>query len=600
MNYAVPEKRDFPVAYPVLTLILMLPILALAGPVITVGDVDGGDQDCDYSYQQLSLAINEVQAMGSGEPVDIHLAVPNGFGSLEMSIDDLSRDVRFFGGFESCGSETAGWDYTEIRLPASPGNRLFHIDLSGATEARVVTFERVTLNGQQNDNQIDTGGLVRAEGAVEVVFRDSEVINGLLSGINGGLIAGGGLYLGDGAKLTTTRRARFSGNFADVGGAIYCGEGAEVELGSGEIVDNSAGFGGALALDEGCLGLQFTELPTASFPRHRIRDNQANVGGAIYSVGVDITTSAPESLARRHIAMSGNSAVAGGAIAMVGDPDNPAVLELANTALVNNSAGEVGGALFLSGGVRARLAQTSDPRFPCVGVPAVTCLEFRNNGADAATDPHGGGFAFLDDGVNGLPELIIERAHIRHNYSPAAAAVVHVGDEASLVIHNSVVSETAGNFLFTAASDAELVLMYNTITDMTDIDGIHATGAVHATLTGSIYWNGSHPLWTNPDQLATLEHGDCLLSSTVANLPNPGAVITDDPHLTSLMVPTATSPAINICDGRHQDRLPPGAMNIDFKFDPRGTNSFGGPTLFGPYDLGAAAFLDAVFNDRFE
>lgn len=574
--------------------------MALAGPVITVGDVAGGDGDCDYSYQELTLAIDEVQAMGPGEPATIRLAVPNGFGTLEKSIDSLPRDLRFFGGFENCASETAGWDYTEIRLPASSGNRLFHIDMSGATDARAVTFERVTLNGQDNDNQVATGGLVRAEGPVEVIFHDSEVINGRVSGVNRGIVAGGGVFLGDGAKLTTLRRTRFTGNQGAVGGAIYCGSGAEVELGSGELLENSAGFGGALALDQGCLGLQFTQRPTPFFPRHRVRDNQADMGGAIYSVGVDITSSVEGTLTRRHIAMTSNSATAGGAIAMIGDPNNPAVLDLANTALVSNSADEVGGALFLSGGVRARLAQTSDPDFPCVGVPGVTCMWLRNNGANAVTNPHGGGLAYLDDGANGLPELIVERVHMEENYSSGAAAVVHVSEDASLVMHNSVISDTAGDYLITAASGAELVLMYNTIADLTGIDGIHATGAVNATVTGSIYWNADRPLWTNPDDLGTLEHGDCLLASTVDNLPSPGNVITDDPRLTSYMVPAADSPAINICDGRHQGRLPSGAMDIDVKFDPRGGNSFDGPTLFGTFDLGAAAFLDVLFNDRFD
>ncbi len=577
--------------------------LALAGPVITVGDMDGGDADCDYSYQDLALAIDEVQAMGPGEPATIRLAVPSGFDSLEQTIDDLARDLRLFGGFEDCASETAGWDFTEIRLPFEPDNRLFRIDQNGEAESRTITFERVTLNGQDNDNFVSTGGLVEAIGPVELVFHDANAINGRVSGIKGELIGGGAVFVGEGVELLALRSTSFNENqAAGVGGAIYCAAGGHVELGSVEIRDNMATTGGGIGLDQGCLGLQFSQMPSPSFPRHRISSNEAaGQGGAIYSDGVDITSSATQSLSFRHIQMSANSAALGGVIAMTGDPDLPATLDLANIALSNNTAEAVGGALFLTGGVRARIHQVSDPRFPCGGVPGVTCLSLRSNTANADSDAHGGGFAYLGEGANGLPELIVERGHLRSNQSAGAAAVAHVSEGARLVVHNSVISDPSsqeGEFLFTADNAEEVVLMYNTFAELGDVAGIHVLGATDVTVTGTIYWNDDRPLWTNPDGLASLEHGGCLLSSTLTDLPDASAVLISDPLLSSLKIPASNSPALNVCDERHRDRLPVGAMEMDIKFDARGTAT--GPTLFGPFDLGAVSVLDFVFQDRFE
>lgn len=578
---------------------------ALAGPVITVGDVEGGDSECDYKYQNLLGAINEALGMGPGEEVVIRLAVPGGFATLERSIDDPPRDIRFHGGFQACGDESPdSSDPTQIRLPNSSGNRLFSISADPANARRAVTFDHVILDGQEHDNGIDEGGLIHVAGPIDLVIYSSTLDGGRVSAIDSDDARGGAVYLGAEARLETIRRTRIQNNSAGAGGAIYCDNDAEVVLGSNDIRDNSAGSGGAIYLAVGCRQLELINASSPFSPRHRLIGNTAAfAGGAILSLGVDITTGDPDQLAFRHLQLSSNNAEVGGAIYMTGDPSNPAQLDLADTVITANSAQEVGGVLYLSQGVEARIRQYR-PRDPaCPNSAGKSCSWFWKNTAGALTDGHGGGFAYLDNGVNGLPRLTLERVHLEDNASDGMSAVVHQASDTTLVIHNSLISDRIGDgadYLFTADSANSLVLMYNTIADLNGSAGIRTLGDMNVHVTGSLYWNGNEPLWTDAGGQASLHHGDCLLTSTVENLPNPGALITDDPRLSSDYFLAGNSPAVNICDERHQDLLPDGAMAVDIKFEPRDTNPFDGPEQFGPFDLGAAALLAQLFRDRFE
>jgi len=577
----------------------------LAGPVITVGDVYGGDTDCDYEYQNLQGAIDEAIGMGPGEEVVIRLAVPNGFSTFGRYITNPPRDIHIQGGYQACGDENPDLSLpTHIRLPDVSGARLFSISANSGSQQRVITFDRLILDGQENDNGIDDGGLIHAAGPIELVIYSSTLEGGRVSAIDSGNARGGAVYLGAEARLKTVRRTRIRNNWAGAGGALFCDEDAEVILGSNDIRDNMAGSGGAIYLALGCHKLELINASSPFSPRHRLIGNAASfAGGAIFSLGVDITTGNPDQLAFRHLQLSGNSAEMGGGIFMTGDPDNPAQLDLADTLFSSNSAEAVGGALYLSQGVEARIRQFS-PRDPgCPNSAGMSCTWFWKNSADALGDDHGGGVAYLDNGANGLPRLILERVHLEDSASDGMSAIVHQTAESSLVIHNSLISDRTGggaDYLFTADNADSLILMYNTIADINGSAGIRTEGAMDVHVTGSLYWNGNEALWTDAGGQASLHHGDCLLTSTTANLPDPGALITDNPKLNSAYFLSGDSPAVNVCDDRSQELLPDGAMNVDIKFEPRDTNPFDSPEQFGPLDLGAAALLAELFKDRFE
>lgn len=585
-----------------LSFLLAMPA-AFGQTVITVGDVDGGDTDCDFKYQALQLAIDQVAGMGPGDEVTIRLAVPGGFGTLEKTIDSLDRDLVFEGGYETCDSETPTvGGYTEIRLPNSTGHRLFDIDLTAQTNRQTVTFDHLILNGQEHDNSVGEGALVRIKGPVNLVLNSAQLQGGRAS-MNGGSARGGAIFVDDKALLETTRRTEFVNNEASFGGAIACDNNAEIRLGSQLIAENAAQFGGAVALDEDCNRLVFVSNSSPSRPKHRLSENQASSeGGAIYSNRTDIVVEDADAAPDEFIFMNSNEAPAGGAISVHADTSAPVSLDLANTKLVNNSASFLGGALYLNGGVEARIRQVGAAPF-CPTQAARSCSSLRRNHAGG---DNGGGLAHLRNGGNGLPRLVIERAELEDNSSSStdAAAVAHLDPGSALVIHNSLIIDRlagGGDYLFTADQADELVLMYNTIADTNDVKGILAEGSMTAYVTGSIYWNGDRPLWTNPDDQATLLHGDCLLTSTLENIPGPGSLITDDPMFDADYRLESGSPAINICDDLHQTRLPAGAMNIDFKFEPRGYLTPEHASFWGPYDLGALAhYVDELFQDRFE
>lgn len=586
-----------------LSLVLALPPV-FGQTVITVGDVDGGDTDCDFKYQSLQQAIDQVAGMGPGDEVTIRLAVPGGFGTLEKTIDSLERDLVFQGGYEACDSEspTVG-GYTEIRLPIQSGNRLFELDLTGQVNRQTITFDHVILDGQENDNGVTDGGLIRALGPVNLVLHSSILRGGRVSVIDSGSARGGAIFLGDKALLETVRRTELENNQADLGGAVYCDSTAEIILGSTRLSGNAASWGGAIALGSDCNRLVFTSNASPWRPRNRLSGNQAMEGGAIYSAGTDIVTSDVETLPDLFLSISGNEAMAGGAITVYGDHADPATLDLGNVVFSGNSADYIGGALYLNGGIDAHIRQVGNAPL-CPGQAAKSCTSLRRNFAGDQGDMGGAGLAFLGNGSDGLPRLRIERAELEDNYTDGTTAVVHLEPDSSLVIHNSLINDRlagGGDFLFTANQADELVVMYNTIADTNDVKGILAEGDMTAYITGSIYWNGDRPLWTNPDGQATVLHADCLLTSTMVNLPGSGSIVTDDPQFDADYRLEEGSPAINICDDLHQNQLPAGAMNVDFKFEPRGYMTPEHASVWGPYDLGALAhYVDELFQDRFE
>lgn len=587
-----------------LSFILLLPALpALSQTVITVGDVDGGDTDCEYKYQALQIALDDIAAMGSGEDVVVRLAVPGGFATLEKSITSLERDLTLQGGFESCASsEPTLGGYTEIRLPNSSGNRLFDIDLTGQINRQEITFDHLILNGQEHANSVGDGALVRARGPVNLTLHSTRLEGGRASAIDSSA-RGGAVFVGDKALLETVRRTQFENNQADLGGAVFCEANAEVVLGSTRMIGNAATYGGAIALADSCNRLLFTWNSSPWGPPHSLTNNEAMEGGAIYSMGTDIVTDDAIDLPKRLLSISSNHAMAGGAIAFHGDPVDPATLDLHNSIINSNDSDFIGGALYLNGGVDARIRQTSEAPL-CSGQAARSCTWLRRNFARDDSGLGGGGFAFLDNGSGGLPRLLIERAHLEDNYTDGTAAIAHLEPGSALVIHNTLINDRlagGGAYLFTADQADEMVLMYNTIADTNNVPGILAEGAMTAYVTGSIYWNGDRPLWTNPDGLATVRHGDCLLTSTLENLPGPNSLVTSDPQFDADYQLQPGSPAINICDDFHQDQLPAQAMNVDMKFEPRGTKTPDHPNYWGPFDLGALTnFVDELFQDGFE
>ncbi|RFF28313.1 MULTISPECIES: hypothetical protein [unclassified Wenzhouxiangella] len=584
---------------------------AYAQPLLTVGDIDGGDGDCDYAYQNLQDAINAVESMPAGDTATIRLAVPDGFTAQDLVIGQLQRDLRIIGGFQSCADDQPlTGDPTTIRLLQANEARLLTINANLDPSRRKISLENLLLDGQGHDNGVGLGGLVHISGSVHLLLDNTTLENGRVSAVESNPASGGAVYLGVDTRLETQGRTIFRDNRAAIfGGAIACGEaGAHIELGSSSFRDNQARSGGAIALTNGCEALRLYNGSGPTYPRHIFAGNTAALsGGAIFSLGTEITTGDPESLAHRHLSIHGGSAEEGGAIYIAGDASAPIELNLGNTSLRTNNAGDTGGALHLVQGVQARIGQQSETEPGCPGSAGISCSWHWRNHAGASSELHGGGFAYLDNGGqgnNGLPYLLLERVHLEDNGSDGEAAVAHLTPGSRMVMHNSLVSDRiagGGDYLFTADSANSMYLMYNTFADLNEVAGIRSEGDMEVHVVGGIYWNGDDTLWEDADGQSSLTHGDCLLSSTTTNLPNAGSVITADPMFDENYFLQPGSPAVNICDDRDQVFLGADAMNTDIKFEQRGTLTPNHTVDLGPYDLGAAAlFVNDLFSDRFE
>ena len=184
---------------------------------------------------------------------------------------------------------------------------------------------------------------------------------------NNGQLAGGGIYANQNNIITLRGNAVLTGNYASAGGggAVYSQQGNAITIqGNVKFVDNNAQlFGGGIGL--------ITECNITIVGNVTLRANKAFTGGGIYA-GIKSTIIVKDGViftdnnaneaggaifvsSQNYIALFGNvsfrhnTAAKGGAIAL-GDSfiDLPLITE-AHILFENNTAKEVGGALFFSG-----------------------------------------------------------------------------------------------------------------------------------------------------------------------------------------------------------------------------------------------------------
>ncbi|PRP82062.1 adhesin-like protein [Planoprotostelium fungivorum] len=190
----------------------------------------------------------------------------------------------------------------------------------GAIYAKLdVHSEDLTISNNRADSG---GGLYSYQGNVYVLrtwFYDNEAS----APGRGGAISGGNISV-DGA--------RFLGNSASQGGAIYCA-GDTLQLNDTDILYNNAtGLGGGIYMAGSTLTIYNERLSNISY------NTAGQSGGAIYAPNANVTIEWAEFIGNSAPSSDGN----GGAM-------EAASVEISNSLFQENAAGGLGGALYTSG-----------------------------------------------------------------------------------------------------------------------------------------------------------------------------------------------------------------------------------------------------------
>ena len=380
-----------------------LAVLLLMAPAAHAADFVVG-AGCTYTSLQDALAATLL----NGPDMDTIRVVRNQTYAGEYLVQNQS--VRIVGGYDSCSDTTASGQTT---IDRAPSERNFTLETTNATPRTIELAHLHIVFGGAGSSQQTEGGAIHVSGGHSLSLEETTVSGGLASD-------GGGIFL-DGSSLTLDAESAVINNTAiSFGGGVACENDGNVYLTGGLVTGNTANFGGGISLGSGCDLEHHAGGPLQGI----VLNSASHSGGGIYASGAGTQVFLVGSSAHPAVVSDNEATDSGGGIKLDGTGVEGYLMDAQITLNEATNGGGLGvdlGALLVMD--RTLGADCHD---------SVACSQLSGN-----TAGNNGGAVYVSGGD---ATAIIRQTDIRGNTGGAAVGGVSNG---TLVLEGSVV---AGNF----------------------------------------------------------------------------------------------------------------------------------------------------------
>lgn len=308
---------------------------------------------------------------------------------LVITYSELNNNVA--------GNGSSGGDGGAIHIDAS--SEIPSIDLSDSTVSSndadgdgggIYVEETGLLTIDSSDITYNSANGYLFGGSGGGLYGDKVYLDDVLISNNDSAYSGGGLYAGD-TLLMLNSRVRYNVT-SEGGGGIRTIGASDVTINHSYIYDNEAGFGAGASIDGGDVDIINTDIYDNYTSSNSMIDNH---GGGIY-----FTPTTTLDVIMNNVTILNNTAVEDGGGVYVDSDVDELTLELVNSSVRVNDAGN-GGGLYVSPSV------TSSKSF----VVDVSATDFIGNVAD-----HGAGIYYAGD-LSNSDSLSIEQIDLKNNVS---------------------------------------------------------------------------------------------------------------------------------------------------------------------------------------
>lgn len=558
-------------------------LLVLAGPVSAQVVTIGATGDCDYQW------------VAGGPPV-VQLAVAAGAAEVRLTqdiqvseaISIQGRSIRLIGGFASCHHAAnniapVSRRLTPLRVPFDLARIFTLSNLAGGSID--IHLERLILTdpGSESRSPVDNGGAILAQGAMNLVLQDMEIIG------TRARLRGGAVHVNDGVTLRTRLKTNIGAaqtlfsSVADAGGGgVYCRDSTVILGESTALYFNDAkanGSGGGMHANNCVVRILARSLPGPSIDFGFSSNTAGRHGGGIFAAensrvyllgGNDCLIGEICNDRRQPVRFSNNHAGAvavgsgrGGAIALDGSRLSASQISLrANSAHQGGGLSAVNGSEvfilppgFLDPDARGRLKD-------CWSTSR--CNEVSDNWAGFQSSGGSGGAVFLIDSDAQLVNTRMEQN------SGDLASVIDVDGLSWVEVSDSVITGngrpdepgTDDLTLFRVfGADTVFHLRNSTVAGNAVGNGVVGNNNAQITLTESI-WHEQPSIALFPLPQLSNNQGECNVTSRPLPAGMASQVVVDpgfvDPAARDLRL-RADSPAIDQCS---HDELSGGAYDF--------------------------------------